>query len=161
MDIRLLNDLLRKMAYRGEWRPFFDYLNQAVKEQTAMRDHLNAEKVFHGFLLAYLNVTHHFHTWSEREMGGGFVDLYLEPFIARFPNIKYGYLIDLKYMSQSEYDKKCGKQNFQTLITDAENQLEQYANDPRIAEVAQQVTIKRLVLAYRGWELAHGEEMTR
>jgi len=63
-------------------------------------------------------------------------------------------------MSQSEYDKKCGKKNFQKLITDAEVQLDQYANDPRIAEVAQQVTIKRLVLAYRGWVLAHAEEMT-
>jgi len=158
VDILRLHELLRGMAYRGEWRPFFDYLNQAIEEQRAMRDHLNAEKVFHGFLLVYLNVTHHFHTWSEREMGGGFVDLYLEPFIARFPNIKYGYLIELKYMSQSEYDKKCGKKNFQELITDAENQLDQYANDPRIAEVDQQVTLKRLVLAYRGWELVHGEE---
>jgi len=63
-------------------------------------------------------------------------------------------------MSQSEYDKKCGKKNFKKLITDAEEQLELYANDPRIAEVAQQVTIKRLVLAYRGWDLAYAEEMT-
>jgi len=159
VDIRLLNELLSKMSHQGEWRAFFDYLNHAVEEQAAMRDHLNAEKVFHGFLLAYLNVTHHFHTWSERELGGGFVDLYLEPFIARFPNIKYGYLIELKYMSQSEYDKKCGKEKFQKLITDAEEQLDQYANDTRLAEVAQQVTIKRLVLAYRGWELVHAEEV--
>jgi len=160
VDVLRLHELLRNMAYRGEWRPFFDYLNQAVEKQTAMRDHLNAEKVLHGFLLAYLNVNHHFHTWSEREMNGGFVDLYLEPFTARFPNIKYGYLIELKYMSQSEYDKKCGKKNFQKLITDAEEQLDKYANDLRIAEMAQQVTLKRLVLAYRGWELVHAEELT-
>jgi len=80
VDIRLLHELLDNMAQYGEWRPFFDYLNQAVDKQASIRDHLNAEKVFHGFLLAYLNVTHHFvdhhfHTWSEREMGGGFVDL--------------------------------------------------------------------------------------
>ena len=160
IDIRLLTELLGKMGYRGEWRPFFDYLIQAVEELTSMRDHLNAEKVFHGFLLAYLNVTHHFHTWSEREMGGGFVDLYLEPFIARFPNIQYGYLIELKYMSQSEYEKKGGKKKYKQLITDAQTQLDQYISDPRIAEVAQQVTLKRLVLVYRGWALAHAEEMT-
>jgi len=160
VDIRHLTNLLSKMSHRGEWRPFFDSLNQAVAEQASIRDHLNAEKVFHGFLLAYLNVTHHFHTWSEREMGGGFVDFYLEPFIARFPNIRYGYLIELKYMSQSEYDKKDGKKEFKKLITDAQNQLRQYANDPRIAEMTQQVTLKKLVLVYRGWELAHAEEMT-
>jgi len=62
VDIRLLTELLDNMAQFGEWRPLFDYLNQAVEEQTSIRDHLNAEKVFHGFLLAYLNVSHHFHT---------------------------------------------------------------------------------------------------
>ena len=160
IDIRLLTELLGKMSYRGEWRPFFDYLNQAVEKQTSMRDHLNAEKVFHGFLLAYLNVTHHFHTWSEREMGGGFVDLYLEPFIARFPNIQCGYLIELKYISQSEYDKEGGKKKYKKLITDAEEQLQQYADDPRIAELDDQLTLKKLVLVYRGWELAYAEEMT-
>jgi len=63
-------------------------------------------------------------------------------------------------MSQSEYDKKDGKKEFKKLITDAQNQLRQYANDPRIAEMTQQVTLKKLVLVYRGWELAHAEEMT-
>ncbi|MEZ4735996.1 MAG: hypothetical protein R3E79_53750 [Caldilineaceae bacterium] len=40
-----------------------------------MRDHLHGEKVIQGFLIAYLNITHNFLTWSEREEGGGFVDL--------------------------------------------------------------------------------------
>ena len=70
-------DLLRGMAYRGEWEVVFDFLAEAVKQQTSVRDYLNGEKVIQGFLLVYLNVTHFFLTWSEREMGGGFVDLYL------------------------------------------------------------------------------------
>lgn len=159
IDIRLLNELLSNMANRGEWRSFFDYLNQAVEEQASIRDHLNADKVFHGFLLAYLNVTHHYQTWSEREMGGGFVDLYLEPFIARFPNIQYGYLIELKYISQSQYDGENGQKKFDEKIADAETQLRQYANDPRISEMAEQVKLKKIALVYRGWQLAYAEEI--
>jgi len=159
IDVRLLTTLVDSMATKGEWRPFFDYLNNAVEEQTSIRDHLNAEKVFHGFLLAYLNVTHHYHTWSEREMGGGFVDLYLEPFIARYPSIQYGYLIELKYISQKEFDAEGGQQAFEQKITDAKAQLLQYANDPRIQQVAEQVAIKKLVLVYRGWQLAYAEEI--
>jgi len=160
LDVQKLSKLLSDMAVRGEWLPFFDYLSQAIEEQASIRDHLNAEKVYHGFLLAYLNITHHFLTWSEREMGGGFVDIYLEPFVARFPMIKYGYLIELKYISKKEYDSKDGKKEYDKKITDAETQLRQYADDPRISEVAAQVTLKKLAIVYKGWELAYAEELT-
>ena len=159
IDVRKLSVLIDAMAIRGEWRPFFDYLNNAVEEQTSIRDHLNAEKVFHGFLLAYLNVTHHFHTWSEREMGGGFVDLYLEPFVARFPNIQYGYLIELKYISQKEFDGEGGQEKFAQKVTDAEAQLRQYADDPRIRDIAGEVPLKKIALVYKGWQLAYAEEV--
>jgi len=159
LDVRKMAELLDNMAIRGEWMPFFDYLSEAIEEQASIRDHLNAEKVFHGFLLAYLNITHHFLTWSEREMGGGFVDLYLEPFVERFPTIKYGYLIELKYISQKEFDGEKGQEKFDQKVADAEEQLHQYANDPRINEVAAQVTLRKLAIVYTGWRLAHAEEV--
>ena len=92
LDVWKVAGFMRDMAYRGDWKPFFDYLCQEIQQQASVRDHLNGEKVIQGFLIAYLNVTHNFLTWSEREMGGGFVDLYLEPFLARYPGVKYGYL---------------------------------------------------------------------
>jgi len=54
---------------------------------------------------------------------------------------------------------KEGKKTFQEKITDAETQLHQYANDPRISEMAGQVTLKKLALVYKGWQLAHAEEV--
>jgi hypothetical protein len=41
---------------------------------------------------------------------------------------------------------------------EAEGQLRQYAQDARIAQVAQQVTMKKLVLIYKGWELVYAAE---
>ena len=51
--------------------------------------------------MAYLNVSHFFLTWSEKEMGGGFVDFYLEPFLARYRDMKFGYLVELKYIARN------------------------------------------------------------
>ena len=159
LDIWHLTGLLRDMAYRGDWRPFFDYLNEQIQQQASVRDHLHGEKVIQGFLIAYLNVTHNFLTWSEREMGGGFVDLYMEPFLARYPGVKYGYLIELEYISESQFNKQGFDQSLAREKAEAEGQLRQYAQDARIAQVAQQVTMKKLALIYKGWELVYAAEV--
>ncbi len=149
-----LSNLINDMAYRGAWQPFFDLLAAEIEQQTSVRDYLNGEKVIQGFLLAYLNVTQFFLLWSEKEMGGGFVDFYMEPFVARYPDIQFGYLIELKYITRSEFSEE----KLQEKITDAEAQLARYAADARIQQVAAQVTLKKLVLVYRGWELVYREE---
>ncbi|MEM7534049.1 MAG: AAA family ATPase [Chloroflexota bacterium] len=151
--------LLRDMAYIGEWRPFFEYINSEIQQQASVRDHLGGEKVFQGFLIAYLNVTHHFFTWSEYESGGGFVDLYLEPFVARFPDMNYGYLIELKYMSETHYRGKDGKKTYNEKIAEAKSQLHRYANDPRLQKYEGNVTFKKVALVYVGWKLTYAEEI--
>ncbi|MCX7681161.1 MAG: AAA family ATPase, partial [Anaerolineae bacterium] len=95
LDLGRLAELLGRMAYSGEWQPFFDFIADQIRQQTSVRDYLGGEKVIQGFLLAYLNVTHFFTPWSEREMGGGFADIYLEPFLARYPDIRYLSLIHI------------------------------------------------------------------
>ncbi|MEZ4734841.1 MAG: AAA family ATPase [Caldilineaceae bacterium] len=40
-------------------------------------------------------------------------------------------------------------------LTEAEAQLYRYAQDAHIAQAAQQVTMKKLVLIYKGWELVY------
>ncbi len=159
LDIWKLSRLLDDMAYRGDWKPFFDYLSTEIQQQASVRDHLNGEKVIQGFLIAYLNVTHNFLTWSEREMGGGFVDLYLEPFLDHYPDMKYGYLIKLEYISNTQFNKKDFDQSLAKEKAEAEQQLRQYADDPRIQKVAKQVPLKKLALIYKGWELVYMAEV--
>ena len=154
LDIWKLANLLGDMAYKGEWQAVFDFLAEEIKKQTSIRDYLNGEKVIQGFLLAYLNVTHFFLLWSEKEMGGGFADLYLEPFLARYPDMQYGYLIELKYIPRKEFNEV----KLQEVVSAAKLQLEKYANDARIQDVASKVPVKKLVLVYKGWELVHREE---
>lgn len=159
LDIWKLSRLLDDMVFRGEWRPFFDYLSTEIQQQASVRDHLGAEKVIQGFLIAYLNVTNNFLTWSEREMGGGFVDLYLEPFLDGYADAKFGYLIELEYISETQFNKQGFDKSLAAEKAEAEEQLTKYGNDPRIQEIAKRVTLKKLALIYKGWELVHADEV--
>ena len=154
LDPWQLANFLSDMAYYGKWEPFFNFLSEEIQKQTAVRDYLGGEKVIQGFLLAYLNVTHFFLIWSEKDMGNGFADLYLEPFLARYPDMGYGYLIELEYIPRSQFNKKLLSKK----IDEARSQLRQYGNDQRIQEISIQMPIKKLVLIYKGWELIYKEE---
>ncbi|MFN8493332.1 MAG: AAA family ATPase [Caldilineaceae bacterium] len=154
LDLWKLGNLLGDMAYRGNWQALFAFLGDEIKAQTSVRDYLNGEKVIQGFLLSYLNLTQFFLLWSEKEMGGGFVDFYMEPFLARYPDMRYGYLIELEYISRNDFNDTRLKQE----IAEAEDQLKRYANDPRIQKVAAQVPLKKLVLVFSGWELVYSAE---
>ena len=87
-------------------------------------------------------------------MNSGFVDLYLEPFHARYPGVKYGYLIELEYISRSNFSQTELKKK----IREAKGQLKQYASDSRIQALATKIPIKKILLVYNGWELVHQDE---
>ena len=156
VDLFRFGGLVREMAYHGAWEPVFDFLAAEVHRQTAVRDYLAGEKVIQGFLLAYLNITDFFLTWSERELGGGFADIYLEPFLARYPDVGYGYLVELKYIPR----RKFTPERLARAVREAESQLRRYADDGRLAALRDRVTLKSIVLVYNGWELAYRGEVS-
>jgi len=152
IDLWHFANLVRNMAYLGEWQPVFQFLAEEMEKQTSIRDYLSGEKVIQTFLLAYLNVTDYYLT-SEEEMGKGFVDLYLEPFFAKYEKVKYGYLIELKYINRSKFTSEL----LQEKILDAKNQLQQYASDPRVIKGNRGVNLISVMLIFSGWELVHCE----
>ncbi len=153
IDLWHLANLVREMAYLGEWQPVFQFLADEVEKQTSIRNYLSGEKVIQTFLLAYLNVTDYYFTRTEEEMGKGFVDLYLEPFLAKYEKVKYGYLIELKYITRSKFTSEL----LQEKIKEAKNQLQQYATDPRVIKGNRFVTLISVMLIFSGWELVHCE----
>jgi hypothetical protein len=146
--------LIRSMAYSGEWKPVFQFLADEVKKQTSIRDYLAGEKVVQTFLLAYLNVTDYYITRTEEEMGKGFADICLEPFSVKYPDVNYGYLIELKYLARTDFSEN--KQN--AALADAKKQLKQYAADERFIKRNQGTRLKCLALVFCGWEMKAAEE---
>jgi len=151
VDLWRLANMLGDMAYDGVWEPVFDFLADEVKNQTSVRDYLAGEKVVQGFLLAYLNLTDYFLPKTEMEMSKGFADIFLEPFWARFPDMGYGYVIELKYIKRGELTRDI----LEKKIAEAGEQLNKYAQDDRVVKAMGKGELKKIVLVYHGWEMVY------
>ena len=150
VDMLAFADLLWRMAFKGEWQPVFEFLRDAVADQTSIRDYLDGEKVIQGFLAAYLGVSRHFLFRTEPELNKGFADICLEPLIAQYPELRHGYLIELKYLKRSE---DAGEANLQPAVEKAEGQLRRYLADERLGRQYPSVRFTGLVVVFHGWEM--------
>ena len=143
--------LVRGMAYKGEWRPALEYIAAAIAEQTGIRDYIDGEKVVQAFLAAHFSVVGQFLIYSERELNKGYADLHLEPFVAQYPDIAYGYVIEVKYLKRSE---RVDTSVVAETMRGAREQLAHYLADDRLRRLAPSVRYVGLAVVFHGWELA-------
>ena len=151
VDLFRFEQLMLRMANQGEWRPAFEFLGEAIAAQTGIRDYIAGEKVVQGFLAAYLSVTDFYVFRSEVELGKGHADISLEPLLARFPHLRVGYLIELKYLARNEPAEEAG---VAAAVSDATAQLRRYLADERLARQFPGVRFVGLAVVFHGWELA-------
>ncbi len=145
------SNLVVDMAYRGSWRPALEFLGEAIAAQTGIRDYLEGEKVVQAFLAAHFSLIGHFLIHSERELNKGYADLHLEPFLARYPDIPYGYVIEIKYLKRGE---AADEAVVATRLHEARTQLQGYLADPALRRQQPAVRHIGVALVFHGWELA-------
>ena len=150
VDMHAFAALLHRMALHGEWQPVFDFLKDAIATHTSVRDYLDGEKVVQGFLAAYLSVSRHFLFRTEPELNKGFADIALEPMVAQYPELRYGYLIELKYIKRGD---DAGEAKVRAVVQDAEKQLGGYLADARLRQQYPSVRFTGLTVVFHGWEL--------
>ncbi len=142
--------LVRGMAYKGEWRAAVEYIAAAIAEQTGIRDYIDGEKVVQAFLAAHFSVVGQFLIHSERELNKGYADLHLEPFVAQYPDIAYGYVIEVKYLKRSE---RVDDSVVAETVRGAREQLKGYLADEGLRRRAPLVRYIGLAVVFHGWEL--------
>ena len=143
--------LVRRMAYKGEWRLAVEYIATAMAEQTGIRDYIDGEKVVQAFLAAHFSVVGQFLIHSERELNKGYADLHLEPFVAQYPDIGYGYVMEVKYLKRSE---RVEESVVAETLRGAREQLADYLADEGLRRRAPSVRYVGLAVVFHGWELA-------
>ena len=143
------DQLMERMA-DGEWRPVFDHLSEAIARQTGIRDYMAGEKVIQGFLAAYLSVSEYYVFRSETELGKGHADIALEPVVAAFPDVRCGYLIELKYRARSASADEAA---IAAAAGEARAQLTRYLADDRLARQFPDVRFIGLIVVFHGWEM--------
>ena len=174
-----INKELVAFARRGEWNGFTGILSGVVRENFAVRDAVEGEKVVQSTLVALLTAAKGPYLVShEREAGGGFYDLALAPRLDRWPDIAHAALIEMKYVKAG--DPAPVPEQLAKIKSEAIDQLDQYSSDPalvakwHIAPVGvasvppveaatntalPRVTLHRLVLVFHGGDCVLAEEV--
>ena len=137
--------------YKGEWRPALQHVAEALAEQTGIRDYLDGEKVVQAFLAAHFSMVGQFVIHTERELDKGYADLYLEPFVAQYPDVGYGYVVEVKYLKRSE---RVDGSVIAERMGEARAQLAGYLADEGLRRFAPSVRHVGLAVVFHGWELA-------
>ena len=150
LDVYTFSRLVRTMGYDGTWQPALDFLRDALAEQTGIRDYMDGEKVIHGFVAAHFSMVNHFLLHSEYELNKGYADLYLEPFVAQYPDLRYGYVLELKYLRRrGSLDEAL----LAATLGEAAQQVRSYLADPGLQRRYPSVRHIGLAVVFHGWEM--------
>ncbi len=154
LDAHRLLPRLDAMAMEGEWSAVFEHIAERIEAYTGIRDYIAGEKVLQGFLAAYLSLGEQLVLRSEVECAKGYADLVLEPDVVRFPETRYGYVVELKYVRRAD---DVHAERIEALREEATAQLRRYLGDAHFARRAPAVRFIGVVLIFHGWELVHRE----
>ncbi len=151
-----INRELVAFARRGDWRGFIGILAGIVKENFAVRDAVEGEKVVQSSLVALLAaakgpyLVHH-----ERETAGGFYDIALAPRLDRWPDIAHAALIEMKYIKAGAAAPAPGR--LDVIKAEALAQLDRYAADAAVHSAG--CALHRLVLVFHGGDCVLADEI--
>ena len=85
---------------------------------------------------------------------GGYADIYLQPRLGVYPDILHSYVLELKYLPGRATDADVARAREEAI-----NQITRYAEAVAIERTYKPTTLHRLVLLWRGMELAVAEEI--
>ena len=163
MDDYQRGKLMGNMAYDGDWHPYFEFIADTLLRYSSNRDKQKGEFYVHGFTLAMTCLQKFYLPISEQDAGvksrkgqevsGGYADIYMQPRLDNYPDLAHSYLLELKYLPSSATDTEveAARQN-------AIAQLTRYAKGINIDGTKGHTQLHRLVLLWRGMELAVSEE---
>ena len=154
IDLHYLNVMLTDLAYDGVWKPFFESIACAYRENSSVRDGMEGERNLQGFLKAYLALASYYLVEPELEMNYGYCDFFLLPDKQRYPDIEHSYIIELKYAARTATDAELAMQ-----ADEGRCQLLQYSEDKVARQLASRTTFHRLLIQFRGWDMVRCEEV--
>ena len=154
IDLHYLNVMLTDLAYDGQWKPFFESIALAYRENSSVRDAMEGERNLQGFLKAYLALASYYLVEPELEMNYGYCDFFLLPDKKRYPDIGHSYILELKYAGRTTTDTE-----LETQAEEGRRQLLQYSKDKIALQLAQDTTLHLILLQFRGYDLVKCEEI--
>jgi len=154
LNLSMYSRLMKEMASKGKWKPLLDYITGLMQESMGLRDLITGEKSIQAFLNVYLGLSDLYIIHSEKEMNKGFADIAMEPFLVRYPGVKYSYVIEIKYIKPKK-GRKPDPAEIEQLKASAEEQLKKYSADEKFRKNIEKTTLIKLVLIFSGHRLIY------
>ena len=143
-----------KLAYHGEYKPYFEYIADCLKKYSSQRDKQKGEAFVHGFTLAMTSQNKFYRPISELDNDGGYADIFLSPLCDIYKDMVDSYIIELKYCKSQTTDEQVKK-----LFEEASAQISRYAESDMVREAVKTTKLHKLVVIYRGAEMVACEEI--
>jgi hypothetical protein len=143
-----------KLAYHGEYKPYFEYIADCLKKYSSQRDKQKGEAFVHGFTLAMTSQNKFYRPISELDNDGGYADIFLSPLCDIYKDMVDSYIIELKYSKSQITDEQVKK-----LFEEASAQISRYADSDMVREAVKTTKLHKLVVIYRGAEMVACEEI--
>ena len=154
LNLSHLKDLIDDFAFDGHWKPFFETIARAYRENSSIRDAIEGERNLQGFLKAYLAIASYYLVQPELEMNYGYCDFFLLPDKIRYSDIEHSYILELKYATRTATDAELGVQ-----AEEGRLQLLQYSKDKVVQKLATGTTLHLLLIQFQGWDMVKCEEI--
>ena len=143
-----------KLAYDGQFKPYFEYIADCLKKYSSQRDKQKGEAFVHGFTLAMTSQNKFYRPISELDNDGGYADIFLSPLCDIYKDMVDSYIIELKYCKSQTTDEQVKK-----LFEEASAQISRYAESDMVREAVKTTKLHKLVVIYCGAEMVGCEEI--
>ena len=143
-----------RLAYRGEWKEYFQYIADCLSTYASQRDKQKGEAFVHGFTLAMTAQNKFYRPESEKDTQGGYADIFLLPMTGIWKDMKHSYIIELKYAKGKDSDEQVAR-----LREEAIAQANRYAETEVVKRNIGHTTLHKIVVVYKGMDMVVCEEI--
>ena len=148
------NELASGLAYRGNWKAYFDYIADCLKRYTSQRDKQKGEFFVHGFTLAMTAQNRFYRPISEQDTQAGYVDIFLCPLLDIYSDMKHSYIVELKYAKYKDPESRV-----EELRQEAIAQANHYADTDTVKRAVGTTQLHKIVVVYKGMDMPICEEV--
>ena len=146
--------LASAMAYRGDWKAYFDYIAECLHRYSSQRDKQKGEAYIHGFTLAMTAQNRFYRPISEQENQEGYADIFMFPLLDIYKDMLHSYIIELKYAKGKDSDEKV-----EQLRQEAITQANRYAASETVQKAIGTTTLHKIIVVYQGMKMVVCEEV--
>jgi len=147
-------ELESNLAYDGDYKSYFGYIADTIKQYASQRDRQKGESFVHGFTLAMTCQNMYYRPISELDNQAGYADIFLRPLLENYPDMEHSFIVELKYCKSDATDEQVAK-----LREDAIAQVNRYADSEVVKTEVKTTRLHKVIVIFRSVDMVICEEV--